>query len=112
MSLSRLSNIWPILGEIDKKTAETLEIEAQYAVYLDRQAQDIANLRRDERLRIPAELDIDVISGLSNELKGKIRQRAPQSIAEAQKIDGMTPAALSLIITHIQRLNRENRRSA
>ena len=112
MSLSRLIDIWPILGEIDKKTAETLEIEAQYAVYLDRQAQDIANLRRDERLRIPAELDIDVISGLSNELKGKIRQRAPQSIAEAQKIDGMTPAALSLIITHIQRLNRENRRSA
>jgi len=112
MSLSRLSEIWPSLNQIDKKTAETLEIEAQYAVYLDRQAQDIANLQRDEQLRIPAELDIDVISGLSNELKGKIRQRAPQSIAEAQKIDGMTPAALSLIITHIQRLHRENRRSA
>ena len=112
MSLSRLSEIWPSLNEIDKKTAETLEIEAQYAVYLERQAQDIANLQRDEQLRIPAELDIDVISGLSNELKGKIRARAPRSIAEAQKIDGMTPAALSLIITHIQRLHRENRRSA
>ena len=112
MSLSRLSEIWPSLNEIDKKTAETLEIEAQYAVYLERQAQDIANLQRDEQLRIPAELDIDVISGLSNELKGKIRARAPQSIAEAQKIDGMTPAALSLIITYIQRLHRENRRSA
>ena len=112
MSLSRLSEIWPSINEIDKKTAETLEIEAQYAVYLERQAQDIANLQRDEQLRIPAELDIDVISGLSNELKGKIRARAPRSIAEAQKIDGMTPAALSLIITHIQRLHRENRRSA
>lgn len=112
MTLDRLAKIWPQLHEIDKKTAETLEIEAQYAVYLDRQAQDIANLRRDEQLRIPPELDIEVISGLSNELKGKIRQRAPQSIAEAQKIDGMTPAALSLIITHIQRLRHENRRSA
>lgn len=112
MSLDRLIDIWPELAQIDKKTAETLEIEAQYAVYLDRQAQDIANLQRDEQLRIPSELDFDAISGLSNELKGKIRQRAPQSIAEAQRIDGMTPAALSLIITHIQRFKHENRRSA
>lgn len=112
MSIHRLTEIWPELEQIDSKTAETLEIEAQYAVYLERQAQDIANLQRDEQLRIPREFDFDIISGLSNELKAKIRQRAPQSIAEAQKIDGMTPAALSLIITHIQRQRHETRRSA
>lgn len=111
VSLKKLSNIWPKLNTIDKKTTETLEIEAQYAVYLDRQAQDIANLQRDEQLQIPNNFDFDGISGLSNELKSKIRIRSPRSIADAQKIDGMTPAALSLIITHIQRMRRENRKS-
>lgn len=112
MTLNRLAEIWPKLKQIDEKTADTLEIEAQYAVYMERQAQDIANLQRDEQLLIPAELDLDAISGLSNELKAKIRQRTPQSIADAQKIDGITPAALSLIITHIQRQRHEKRRSA
>ncbi|WP_297322579.1 tRNA uridine-5-carboxymethylaminomethyl(34) synthesis enzyme MnmG [uncultured Bartonella sp.] len=112
MTVQRLGEIWPELKQIDGKTAETLEIEAQYAVYLERQEQDIVNLQRDEQLKIPANFDFNHISGLSNELKAKIHQRAPQSIAEAQKIDGMTPAALSLIITHIQRQRHENRRSA
>ncbi|MHC5306080.1 tRNA uridine-5-carboxymethylaminomethyl(34) synthesis enzyme MnmG [Bartonella sp. LJL80] len=112
MSVNRLSGIWPELVSFDSKTTEAIEIEAQYAVYLERQAQDIAALQRDEQLHIPVELDLDSISGLSNELKAKIKQRAPRSIADAQKIDGMTPAALSLIVTHIQRLRRDRKKSA
>ncbi|MBB5073739.1 tRNA uridine 5-carboxymethylaminomethyl modification enzyme [Bartonella callosciuri] len=112
MTLERLSHFWPQLRSIDSKTVESLEIEAQYAVYLDKQAQDIAALRRDERLEIPSSLDIQSISGLSNELKTKIQKMSPRSIADAQKIDGMTPAALSLIITYIQRQKREKAKSA
>ncbi|WP_332065229.1 tRNA uridine-5-carboxymethylaminomethyl(34) synthesis enzyme MnmG [Bartonella sp. CB189] len=107
MNLERLSQFWPQLKLIDTKTAESLEIEAQYAVYLKKQAQDIAALQRDERLEIPSSLDVHAISGLSNELKTKIKEISPRSIADAQKIDGMTPAALSLIITYIQRQRRE-----
>ncbi|EJF91987.1 tRNA uridine-5-carboxymethylaminomethyl(34) synthesis enzyme MnmG [Bartonella melophagi] len=112
MSIARLSSFWPQLQSIDTKTVEALEIEAQYAVYLERQAQDIAALQRDECLEIPTSLDIQAISGLSNELKTKIQQVSPRSIADAQKIDGMTPAALSLIITSIQRQKREKAKSA
>ncbi|GAA4658223.1 tRNA uridine-5-carboxymethylaminomethyl(34) synthesis enzyme MnmG [Bartonella pachyuromydis] len=112
MSLERLSHFWPQLKSIDSKTVETLEIEAQYAVYLEKQAQDIAVLQRDEGLEIPSSLDIQSISGLSNELKTKIQENSPRSIADAQKIDGMTPAALSLIITYIQRQRREKAKIA
>ncbi|UTO28399.1 tRNA uridine-5-carboxymethylaminomethyl(34) synthesis enzyme MnmG [Bartonella harrusi] len=112
ITIERLSQFWPQLQAIDSKTVEALEIEAQYAVYLERQAQDIASLQRDERLEIPSSLDIQSISGLSNELKTKIQQLSPRSIADAQKIDGMTPAALSLIITYIQRQRREKAKSA
>ncbi|UNF29111.1 tRNA uridine-5-carboxymethylaminomethyl(34) synthesis enzyme MnmG [Bartonella krasnovii] len=112
MTLERLSHFWPQLQSIDSKTVENLEIEAQYAVYLEKQAQDIASLQRDERLEIPSSLDIQSISGLSNELKTKIQEISPRSIADAQKIDGMTPAALSLIITYIQRQRREKAKIA
>ncbi|WP_074381201.1 tRNA uridine-5-carboxymethylaminomethyl(34) synthesis enzyme MnmG [Bartonella doshiae] len=111
MTIERLSHFWPQLKSIDSKTVESLEIEAQYAVYLDKQAQDIAALQRDERLEIPSSLDVQSISGLSNELKTKLQQISPRSIADAQKIDGMTPAALSLIITYIQRQKREKAQS-
>ncbi|KEC56061.1 tRNA uridine-5-carboxymethylaminomethyl(34) synthesis enzyme MnmG [Bartonella koehlerae] len=112
MNIERLSHVWPQLQSIDSKTVESLEIEAQYAVYLEKQEQDILALQRDERLEIPSSLDFQAISGLSNELKTKIQEISPRSIADAQKIDGMTPAALSLIITYIQRQRREKVKSA
>lgn len=106
ISMEKLAQIWPELGLFDDKTREALEIEAQYAVYMERQSQDMVALERDEKLVIPEELNLDNISGLSNELKIKLKQRMPRTIAEAQRIDGMTPAALSLLITHIQRYRR------
>ena len=61
-------------------------------------------MEREEALMIPASLDFATTSGLSNELKQKLKQRQPRSIAEAQRIDGMTPAALALIITQIRKV--------
>ncbi|WP_343313061.1 tRNA uridine-5-carboxymethylaminomethyl(34) synthesis enzyme MnmG [Brucella sp. BE17] len=103
IDIERLKIIWPELDTIDPVTREALEIEAQYAVYMERQRSDIAVMEREERLYIPEGLDIDSISGLSNELKHKLKQRRPETIAEAQRVDGMTPAALALLIAQIKK---------
>ena len=97
-----LARIDAQFGAIDAKTAEALEIEAKYSVYLDRQKADAEQLRREEGRQIPAELDFGAVAGLSNELKQKMRDRKPRSIAEAQRMEGMTPAALAVIVAHIR----------
>ena len=103
IDFERLKGIWPELESISSTTREALEIEAQYAVYMERQQSDIAVMEREERLFIPVGLDFNTISGLSNELKQKLRNRKPETIAEAQRIDGMTPAALALLIAQIKK---------
>lgn len=106
IDMSRLKLIWPELGDIATPIREALEIEAQYAVYLDRQKSDIATMERDERLSIPAGIDYSVVAGLSNELKIKLSERQPKTIAEAQRVDGMTPAALALIVVQIRKIGQ------
>ncbi len=105
INLERLTAIWPELAVINPITREALEIEAQYAVYMERQQSDIAVMEREERLLIPAGLNFDEISGLSNELKQKLKQRKPETIAEAQRVDGMTPAAVALLIAQIRKFS-------
>jgi len=102
VSISRLAEIWPELSDIKPKAAELLETEARYAVYMDRQAADIAVLRKEEQLAIPNTIDFAAIPGLSRELVEKLERVRPSSIALAQRIDGMTPAALAVIIARIQ----------
>jgi len=104
-----LARLDPAFASIDAKTAEALEIEAKYAVYLDRQAADAAQIRREEERLIPETLDFSGIAGLSNELRQKMQARKPRSIAEAQRMEGMTPAALALILAHVR--NAEARRA-
>ncbi|MER0236543.1 tRNA uridine-5-carboxymethylaminomethyl(34) synthesis enzyme MnmG [Fulvimarina sp. MAC8] len=103
IDLDRLAAIWPELGEIRGKTRERTEIEAAYDVYLDRQKKDQDRLRRDENRMIPADLDLESLPGLSNELRQKLASRRPATLAEAERIDGMTPAALALILVAIRR---------
>ncbi|MEK1886088.1 MAG: tRNA uridine-5-carboxymethylaminomethyl(34) synthesis enzyme MnmG [Phyllobacterium sp.] len=103
IDLDRLKRIWPELGQLNPRIGKALEIEAQYAVYLERQKSDVAAMEREEALLIPPSIDFAATSGLSNELKQKLRDRRPRSIAEAQRIDGMTPAALALIIAQIRK---------
>ena len=102
VSLSRLRLIWPELHEIDASIVEPLETEARYAVYLDRQGSDIARVRREEGSPIPAHLDFSSLAGLSKELRQKLAARRPSTIAEAQRIDGMTPAALALLAAQVR----------
>ncbi|MCF7670132.1 tRNA uridine-5-carboxymethylaminomethyl(34) synthesis enzyme MnmG [Bacillus subtilis] len=103
IDLERLTGIWPELSDLSLATKEALEIEAQYSVYLDRQTADIAVMEREEQLIIPQSIQFSGISGLSLELKQKLEKRNPSNIAEAQRIEGMTPAAIALLITHIRR---------
>ena len=112
IDLARLANIWPELAEIPASTAEQLETEARYAVYLDRQQADVAVLRREEERSIPDAIDFTLVPGLSNELKQKLATCRPRSLAEAQRVDGMTPAALAIIISAIQHYTRQARGAA
>jgi tRNA uridine 5-carboxymethylaminomethyl modification enzyme len=80
-----------------------LEVDARYAAYVDRQSADVAALKRDEQVRIPANLDFRAIPGLSNEIRQKLERQRPGSLAQAAGIDGMTPAALLLLRAHAKR---------
>ena len=98
-----LERLWPELASISEITLEQLAVEAKYAVYLQRQRNDIAQLKRDERLLIPAGMDYRSLPGLSMELRQKLAQFQPQTLAQAQAIDGMTPTALTLLLAVIRR---------
>ena len=103
VKIETLQSIWKSLREIEPKVVEALEIEAGYAVYLDRQQGDILALQRDEGLVIPDEFDYQTVSGLSNELKKKLAERQPRTLAQAARIEGMTPAATALLLAMIRK---------
>ncbi|MBZ9724974.1 tRNA uridine-5-carboxymethylaminomethyl(34) synthesis enzyme MnmG [Mesorhizobium sp. CO1-1-11] len=105
-----LAGVEPKFRDVDAKTAERLETEAKYSVYLDRQSTDVAQIRREESRLIPDTVDFAGVPGLSNELKQKMQARRPRSIAEAQRMEGMTPAALAIIVAHVR--HRESVRKA
>ncbi|TWF46616.1 tRNA uridine 5-carboxymethylaminomethyl modification enzyme [Neorhizobium alkalisoli] len=102
-SMTSLNRIWPELEELGSKVAEALEIEATYAVYVDRQAADINATLRDEARTIPSDFDYSDVSGLSNELRLKLTRGRPGNIAQAAKVDGMTPAALALLLAIVKK---------
>jgi tRNA uridine 5-carboxymethylaminomethyl modification enzyme len=103
IDIARLAGIWPELGSLDRSTAEQVEIDARYAVYLNRQESDIAAFRRDESVVLAADLAYAAISGLSNELREKLDVARPATLSQAARIDGMTPAALTLILAESKR---------
>ncbi|MEO8683557.1 MAG: tRNA uridine-5-carboxymethylaminomethyl(34) synthesis enzyme MnmG, partial [Devosia sp.] len=98
-----VARLWPVVAEIAPTIMAQLVVDAQYAVYLDRQRADIAAVRRDEQRAIPHELDYANIPGLSTELRQKLMTLRPQTIAQAQAVDGMTPAAITLMLSVIRR---------
>ncbi len=103
IDLKRLAAIWPELSTLAPAVAEQVEIDATYSVYLYRQESDIAALRREEGLAIPDGFDYGLLAGLSNELRHKLETVRPETLAQAGRIDGITPAALTLILAHIKR---------
>jgi tRNA uridine 5-carboxymethylaminomethyl modification enzyme len=106
VDFARLAAIWPELARVDSTIRSQLEIDARYAAYVDRQEVDIADLRRDEGVRIPDGFDYAGIASLSNEVRQKLMANRPGTIAQASRIDGMTPAALMLLLAHIKKAPR------
>ena len=104
VDLTLLKSIWPDLESINGACAEQLEIEAGYAVYLKRQESDIAAMQKEESRAIPADFNYRALSGLSNELVQKLETIRPVNLGQAGRIEGITPAALTLILAHLRRL--------
>ena len=102
-SWEQVSRVFPQLRDIAPKTARQLEIDAKYHVYLDRQRSEIESMRREEARRLPADLDYKAVVGLSNEVRMKLEQVRPLTLAQAGRIEGMTPAALTLLIAHLRK---------
>jgi tRNA uridine 5-carboxymethylaminomethyl modification enzyme len=95
--------IWPQLGQIAPHIAQQIEIDAKYSVYLERQAADVAAYRRDEGLELPQAFDYGQMTALSMEVRQKLESIRPRTIGQAGRIDGMTPAALTLLVAHVRR---------
>ncbi len=98
-----LAKVWPQLGALAPIIAEQLEIDAKYDVYLSRQDADVAAYRRDESFELSDEIDYGALPGLSNEVRQKLAAQRPRTIGHAAKIDGVTPAALTLLVAHVRR---------
>jgi tRNA uridine 5-carboxymethylaminomethyl modification enzyme len=86
-----------------------VEIDAKYAVYLERQAADIQAYRRDESLLLPGDLDYSCIEGLSNECRQKLAAARPRTLGQAGRLDGLTPAALTILTAYLRRQDRARR---
>jgi tRNA uridine 5-carboxymethylaminomethyl modification enzyme len=112
IGIAQVARIWPWFAKLPEKIAEQLEIDAKYDVYLARQAADIAAYRRDESLALPDGLDYAELRGLSNEVRQKLQALRPRTIGQAGRIDGITPAALTLLAAHLKRRERGGRRAS
>jgi tRNA uridine 5-carboxymethylaminomethyl modification enzyme len=97
-----LTRIWADLASLDADIVEQLEIDAQYAGYLDRQNADIVAFRRDEDRTLPADLDYGAVIGLSNEVRQKLERIRPATLGQAARIEGVTAAALTLVLSHVK----------
>ena len=107
-----LAKIWPRFGEFAQNISEQIETDAKYDVYLSRQAADIAAYRRDESFELPRDFDYAALPGLSNEMKQKLQTHRPRTIGHAGRIDGVTPAALTLLAAHVRRARKLLAKSA
>ena len=103
ISFEDLAVIWPEIAAWDPQVREQVEIDAAYAGYLDRQEADVAAFRRDENLRLPAELDYSMVGSLSNEVRDKLTAIRPLTLGQAARIEGVTPGALTALLAHVRR---------
>ncbi|HEV8693039.1 MAG TPA: tRNA uridine-5-carboxymethylaminomethyl(34) synthesis enzyme MnmG, partial [Lysobacter sp.] len=103
--LTRVASLGPAVAEAD--VAEQVEIGVKYSGYLDRQREEIARQQRHESTAIPADFDYAAVRGLSAEVQQKLQRVRPETIGQAQRIPGMTPAAISLLLVHLTRQRRE-----
>ncbi|MDO6729809.1 tRNA uridine-5-carboxymethylaminomethyl(34) synthesis enzyme MnmG [Marinovum sp. 2_MG-2023] len=110
VTVAELGPLVPGLNDLDLEIVDQLARDALYSNYVDRQNRDVEALKRDEKLTIPADFSYDLVQGLSNELKSKLNTARPENILQASRVEGMTPAALTLILSWLRKLSQ--RRSA
>lgn len=106
VSLEALTPFWPQISEFSPRLKQQLETEAQYAVYLDRQRADIQAFKRDERIALPLDLDFSTLPGISNEVCQKLKAAKPATLGQASRIEGVTPAAVTLLLAYVKRRGR------
>ena len=112
IALDDIRRVWPQFAAFSPAIAEQIEIDAKYAVYLSRQTSDVASYRRDESFVLPDDLDYAVMPGLSNEAKQKLLAAKPRTIGHAARLDGITPAALTLIVANVRKQGASKSRRA
>jgi tRNA uridine 5-carboxymethylaminomethyl modification enzyme len=103
VTLQRLATLWPTIDSWSPVVREQIEIDAAYSGYLDRQQADVDAFRRDEDLRLPADLDFSIIGGLSNEVREKLIRVRPATLGQAARIEGVTPGAITALLAHVRR---------
>ena len=103
VDMKKIREIWPDVPFFDRKIDEQVEINAHYRGYLKKQKADILAFKRDENLIIPDKVNYDDLSGLSNEVKAKFKQIKPKTMGQALRIDGITPAAVYILLSHVKR---------
>ncbi len=103
VNMSKIREIWPEIKYISREIDEQLEINSHYKGYLKKQQADILAFKRDENLIIPENLNYDSFSGLSNEVKSKFKKIKPKTMGQALRIDGITPAAVYILLSHLKR---------
>lgn len=100
---AEILKVWPELADVDNALADVVAIDCIYHVYLERQTADIISVRAEEDRQIPEGFDYSKLSGLSNELKLKLTAQRPLNVAQASRLEGMTPAAIALLIAHLRK---------
>ena len=103
VKFSKIKDIWPEIGDYSREIEEQIEINAHYKGYMKKQKADILAFKRDESLKIPSDINYDNFSGLSNEVKSKFKQIRPKTMGQALRIDGITPAAVFILLSHLKR---------
>ena len=103
INMAKIRQIFPSIPENNKALDKQVEIDAHYLGYLSRQSHDIASFKKDEAITIPEDFNYDSLSGLSNEIKSKLNKIRPNTLGQALRIDGVTPAAAILILSHIKK---------
>ena len=101
--MSKIRDIWPEIENYSKEIDSQIEINSHYKGYLKKQNADIMAFKKDENLKIPENINYDIFSGLSNEVKSKFKQIRPKTLGQALRIDGITPAAVYILLSHVIR---------
>jgi tRNA uridine 5-carboxymethylaminomethyl modification enzyme len=103
VNMNKIREIWPEIPVFTKEIDNQIEINSHYRGYLKKQKADILAFKRDENLIIPYKINYDTLSGLSNEVKAKFKQIKPRTMGQALRIDGITPAAVYILLSHVKR---------